>query len=109
MIRPVELSDAQCICSLYNYYVLNTHVNFEEEAVSVTEMESRIATASEKHPWFVYELEGHIIGYAYAGAWKGRCSYRYSVETTVYVQYGMQGKGIGSALYKVLFEALSKQ
>jgi phosphinothricin acetyltransferase len=106
MIRSATPSDAEAICNIYNYYVLNTHNNFEEEAVSVPEMEDRIRTVLEKHFWLVFESEGKIAGYAYAGAWKSRCSYRYSVETTVYVAQGHLGKGIGSKLYDALLAKL---
>lgn len=107
MIRSATKADADAICSIYNYYVLNTHNNFEEEAVSVTEMEERVETVLEKYYWLVYELEGKIVGYAYAGAWKSRCSYRFSVETTVYVSKGYDKKGIGSELYGDLLARLS--
>jgi L-amino acid N-acyltransferase YncA len=108
MIRPITPDDANAICDIYNYYVLNSHANFEEEAVSVHEMEERITTMIQKHPWLVYEEEGKVIGYAYASDWKSRCSYRYSVETSVYIKNGNSGKGIGSALYKVLLDALAQ-
>ena len=109
MIRPVTQSDAQAICGIYNYYVLNTIVTFEEEEIPAEEMRSRIATVAEKYPWFVYEERGDIKGYTYASPWKARNSYRHSVETTVYLQHGENGKGIGSKLYQALFEALGKQ
>jgi L-amino acid N-acyltransferase YncA len=108
MIRPVLLSDSEDICSLYNYYVLNTHINFEEEEVSVKEMEERIQNVTEKYPWLVYEESGKVIGYAYASAWKSRCSYRHSVETSVYLAKGNEGKGIGTKLYAELFKILDK-
>lgn len=106
MIRSATPSDAEAICTIYNHYVLNTHHNFEEEAVPVHEMEERIRTVLEKHHWLVFESGGKITGYAYAGAWKSRCSYRFSVETTVYVAQGHAGQGIGSALYEALLARL---
>lgn len=108
MIRPVTASDASDICELYNYYVLNTHVNFEEEAVTVEDMLGRIGGANQNHPWLVYEHEGKVIGYAYASAWKSRCSYRYSVETSVYIAHEHKGKGLGSLLYDVLLKQLKQ-
>jgi L-amino acid N-acyltransferase YncA len=108
MIRPVTSSDAESICKIYNYYVLYSHYNFEEEAVTVADMQNRIATNTKKFPWLVYESQGEIVGYAYASEWKSRCSYRYSAETSVYMQYGQEGKGIGSVLYRALLEELSK-
>jgi phosphinothricin acetyltransferase len=106
MIRSAVPADAEAICHIYNYYVLNTHHNFEEEAVPAGEMAERIKTVLEKHHWLVYESGDKIAGYAYAGAWKSRCSYRYSVETTVYVAKGYSGKGIGSKLYEALLAKL---
>ena len=107
MIRSVVPSDAAAICEIYNYYVLNTHTNFEEEAVSVQEMSERITSITKKHPWLVYEENGKLMGYAYASDWKSRCSYRYSVESSVYLAHGTQGKGIGSKLYEALLEKIS--
>ncbi len=107
MIRSATTSDAEAICNIYNYYVLNTHNNFEEEAVSTKEMEGRIKTVLEKYHWLIYESEGKIIGYAYAGAWRSRCAYRGTVETSVYVDKDHQGKGIGSKLYEELLAKLN--
>jgi phosphinothricin acetyltransferase len=54
----------------------------------------------------VAEENGNIEGYAYAGAWKSRCAYRYSVEISVYLKHGSSGKGIGTALYSELLKKL---
>ena len=107
MIRFVKEADASIICDIYNHYVTNSSVTFEVDTVSITEMQMRIGAASDQHPWFVYEDDGEIMGYAYASTWKSRCAYRFSVETTVYVPLEQQGKGIGSSLYKQLIDALS--
>lgn len=107
MIRSVTTADAGEICTIYNYYVLHTHINFEEEAVPVQEMEQRIINITGKHPWLVYEENGKVIGYAYASEWKSRCSYRFSVESTVYLAHGTNGKGIGSQLYDALLQKIS--
>jgi phosphinothricin acetyltransferase len=106
MIRTATLNDASQIAGIYNYYIANTTVTFEEEAVPESTMKERIAEVLEKYPWLVYEQDGRILGYAYAGAWKSRCAYRYSVETSVYLENGFSNKGIGSALYKELLSKL---
>jgi L-amino acid N-acyltransferase YncA len=108
MIRPATLTDAEAICGIYNYYVLNTHFNFEEETVSVDEMQHRIEKIIRKLPWLVYEQEGKLVGYAYASEWKSRCSYRYSVESSIYLKHGESGNGIGSKLYGALLGELEK-
>jgi L-amino acid N-acyltransferase YncA len=108
MIRNAQPEDAQAICDIYNYYVLDTIVTFEEDSVLADDMADRIKKVSEKYTWLVYEQEGEIIGYAYAGEWKSRCSYRFSVESSVYLKNGFSGKGIGSKLYEALFKEIEK-
>ncbi len=108
MIRNARLSDAADIVGIYNYYILNTTVTFEEEVVTVGNMVGRINEITEKFPWLVYEQDGKVVGYAYASAWKSRCAYKFSVETTVYLQNGLSGKGLGSELYAELLARLQK-
>ena len=106
MIRIVKIQDAKQICDIYNYYIENTIITFEEEPVSQNEMEKRIKEITISLPWFVYEERGQIIGYVYASKWKGRCAYRFSVESTLYVKNDVIGNGIGTKLYKKLIEEL---
>ncbi len=106
-IRDALADDAAAIVAIYNHYVLNSTITFEEEAVSGEEMAARIAeTNAAGLPWLVAEGEGKLLGYAYASKWKGRCAYRFSVETTVYLDAAVTGRGIGSQLYAALFERL---
>jgi phosphinothricin acetyltransferase len=109
VIRTVQSRDAQAIARLYNYYVQNTTVTFEEEPVSDREMARRIDEITAQYPWLVYELNGRILGFAYAGKWKGRSAYRYTVESTVYVDREFRGQGIGKALYYRLIQGLREQ
>ncbi len=102
MIRQANNKDAEEITRIYNYYIVNTTVTFEVDPVSVETMATRIAEVQEKYPWLVYEQNGQILGYAYAGAWKSRCAYRYSAEVSVYLDHGLSRKGLGSALYEEL-------
>jgi L-amino acid N-acyltransferase YncA len=106
MIRSATPDDAERICDIYNYYIVNTPVSFEEEMVSADEMRRRIETVMEDYPWYVYEENGDILGYSYATRWKTRSAYRFSSESTVYVKHGITGKGIGSDLYAKLLAEL---
>ena len=109
MIRAIRPEDASQICAIYNYYIENTIVTFEETPVSESEMKSRIVQNTQKHSWIVYEQDGVIIGYAYASEWKSRCAYKYSVETTVYLKSDAKGQGIGSILYGELIRLLREK
>jgi L-amino acid N-acyltransferase YncA len=104
-VRQATVADAPQIAAIYNHYIANTTVTFEEEPVGVAEMEGRIVEVG-SFPWLVCEVDGKIAGYAYAGSWKSRCAYRFSVEISVYLRDGLSGKGIGTALYTELFSKL---
>lgn len=107
MIRAVVKEDAECICHIYNYYVENTAVTFEENNVDLQTMKQRIITAEKTElPWLVVELDGCVVGYAYASPWKERSAYRYSVEISVYLSKDIQSRGWGRRLYDALFTEL---
>lgn len=102
MIRESILNDAEAICEIYNHYVENTTITFEETSVLPEEMRERIDYIKSAYPWLVYEEGGRLLGYAYASRWSPRTAYRYSVESTVYVHKDAFRRGIGSALYREL-------
>nr|WP_058023414.1 GNAT family N-acetyltransferase [Pseudohongiella spirulinae] len=108
MLRDARASDAGQIAHIYNYYVLNTVVTFEEKAVPEIEMASRISDVQGLGlPWLVAEdSDGAISGYAYAVRWKTRAAYKFSVETTVYTDPELRRNGLGTMLYSALFERL---
>jgi len=105
-IRSVTQGDAEKIAALYNHYVINTIITFEEDRVSANEMATRIRSVTASHPWIVFEEAGALTGYAYAVNWHSRPAYRHSVETTIYVAPDQYRKGIGRALYDALLAEL---
>jgi L-amino acid N-acyltransferase YncA len=106
MIRGVYTEDAKAICSIYNHYVKNTIFTFEENPVSKEEMKDRIAEATVSLPWVVWEDNEEIKGYAYACKWKTRSAYRFSVESSIYLQPDFIGNGAGRILYEALISEL---
>ncbi|WP_407353439.1 arsinothricin resistance N-acetyltransferase ArsN1 family B [Luteimonas sp. R10] len=107
VIRPAVPGDADAIARIYNHYVAGSCVTFETDPVSGTEMAQRVADTLEVPlPWLAAEADGAIAGYAYASKWKGRCAYRYSVETTVYLDPRCTGRGLGRDLYAALIDAV---
>lgn len=106
MIRSAATEDANGICEIYNHYVLHSKITFEEQVVTVDEMKERITETLAGLPWLVWVEDEGVQGFAYASKWKGRCAYRYSVESTVYVAEGSTSRGIGTKLYEALLEEL---
>ena len=109
MIRPALPDDAPQICGIYNHYVEETVITFEEQIVSGAEMSRRIVDTTTTFPWLVTEIDGSIVGYAYATAWKSRSAYRFAVETAIYLKPDLTGRGIGHELYAALIAELRQR
>ncbi|MGQ0430004.1 MAG: arsinothricin resistance N-acetyltransferase ArsN1 family B [Gammaproteobacteria bacterium] len=104
--REVRAKDAPRIAAIYNHYVRETVVTFEEEPVADAEMTRRIAETAAAYLWLVWEDGGEVAAYAYASSWKRRSAYRHSAECTIYVAPERTGRGIGRALYPALVAAM---
>ena len=104
MIRKVKEEDAAEICGIYNPFVSESTVSFEERPVEVEEMKRRIREISEHCPYLVYEEAGSVMGYSYAHPWKIRAAYSTTMETTVYVSPEAEGRGVGTVLMKRMIE-----
>lgn len=109
MIREVRADDAAAIAAINNYYILNTTISFETEALSEAGMADRISEVTELCPYFVYEEDGRVTGFCYAHPWKAREAYRVCCETTVYVAPDCRRRGIGRALMERLISACRKR
>ncbi len=107
-IRKVNLKDARQIGEIYNFYVMETHHSFENEAVSINDMMDRIEAISADCPFLVCAEADKIFGFAYATHYKPRSAYKHSVEVSVYIKNDVKHKGIGTRLYEKLFEEIDK-
>ena len=106
-IRIATPDDAAALLAIYKPYVENTTITFEYDVPTLEDFTSRIVHTLARYPYLVACLDGEPVGYAYAGAFKSRAAYDRAVELSVYVKDGVQGHGIGKALYAAL-EALLK-
>ena len=109
IIRLATEDDAPSILEIYAPIVRETPISFEYDVPTEAEMRGRIRSKLEHYPWLVMENEGELMGYAYAGRWRDRAAYDWSVETTVYVSAKARRGGVGRTLYNALFEALREQ
>jgi phosphinothricin acetyltransferase len=105
-IRQAEASDVPAIQAIYAHHVLHGLASFEEEPPDHAEMSRRLAEVRSRGlPYLVAEDRpgsGAILGFAYAGPYRARPAYRYTLEDSVYVLPGEGGRGIGSALLSAL-------
>jgi L-amino acid N-acyltransferase YncA len=108
-LRIATPLDAKEICAIYAPIVANTVISFELQVPSVEEMERRIATTTQKLPWFVgLDGEGRVTGYAYASRHRERAAYQWSVDVSAYVREDCRKQGIASSLYASVLEQLVK-
>ena len=108
MIREANSKDAKAIASIYNHYISNTTISFEEKPVNENIVIQRI-NSNEKNKWWIYQSADELLGYAYSTKWKPRSAYRYTVESSIYLKPNNFRNGIGTALYIKLLESLKKE
>ena len=110
MIRNATEMDAEAIAEIYNYYIKNTVVTFEEADINAADFILRINKVQNSgFTWLVAIDEERIIGYAYSTKWHERAAYRNTAEVSVYLSHTVTSKGWGSKLYKTLFASLKEK
>lgn len=99
LIRPSRESDIPAITAIYAHAVRHGTASFELDPPDEAEMaRRREALLSSGFPYFVAEQDGTLAGYAYAGSYRPRPAYRFTVEDSIYVAPDMQGQRVGKAL-----------
>ena len=99
-VRYAHREDGAALARIYNHYVQHTCITFETDPVTAEDMAGRIhETLDAGLPWLLAEGPDRApLGYAYASRWKGRCAYRHTVESTVYLDADAAADGIGQPL-----------
>jgi phosphinothricin acetyltransferase len=109
LVRDGRPADAKALLDIYRPFVIDTSVSFELEPPTLAEFAARIVSAQSQWAWLVAELEGEVLGYAYASSFRTRAAYRFTVETSAYVHPSHHGRGVARALYRRLFEVLKEK
>ncbi len=106
VIRPSRDSDMPAVHRIYAHHVTHGFGSFEEEPPDLAELTRRRADYLARGlPYFVAEADGRVVGYAYAGPWRTRSAYRYTVENSIYVDPAATRGGIGRKLLTALVDA----
>jgi phosphinothricin acetyltransferase len=109
LVRPSKAADVATIAEIYGHHVLGGLASFELLAPSVDEMAKRRADViGRKFPYLVAEIEGRVVGYAYASLYRSRPAYRHTLEDSVYLHKDFIGRGVGKQLLLALVEASEK-
>ena len=108
-IRFVEPADAARIAAIYGPMVESTAVSFEAVPPDAHEVGRRIEQTVQSYPWLVCDVDGEVAGYAYATQHRVRAAYRWSVDTSVYVDERFRRQGVGRGLYASVTAILGAQ
>jgi L-amino acid N-acyltransferase YncA len=103
-VRDATSRDIPHMLEIYNHYVVNSTVTFDEDPLTLKEMRAKFAKVQElQYPWLVaVSPRGVILGYAYVIPWKPKAAYRFTVENSIYLGPASTGKGLGNALMAAL-------
>ncbi len=105
-IRVSSDADVAAITEIYAHHVRHGTASFEIDPPEVEEMRRRrLAIEARGLPYIVAESDNVVVGYAYAGPYRSRVAYRFTVENSIYVHPGHLGRGVGRALLSKLIDA----
>jgi L-amino acid N-acyltransferase YncA len=109
-VRAATQVDAAAVAEIYAPYVRDTTVSFEVDPPEADVMARRISNVVEMYPWLVAENnQGQVVGYAYAGRHRERPAYRWTIDTTIYIDGAHRRAGVGRRLYIALIDTLRGQ
>lgn len=98
-VRDATEDDMDTVRRIYAHHVLHGQASFETEPPSLEEMQRRRgAVLAAGLPYLVATIDNTVVGYCYATIYRPRPAYRHTLEDSVYVQHGLNGRGIGAAL-----------
>lgn len=107
-VRPAAPSDVAAIAAIYRDAVLHGTATWELDPPDDAEMLRRFETLTDAgYPYLVAEVDGVLAGYAYAGSYRPRAAYRFTVENSIYVAPALHGRGVGRRLLAALIDACS--
>jgi len=99
LLRPAYAADMAAIQRIYARHVLEGSASFEEVPPNVEELDRRrCEIVAHGLPYLVAETGGDVLGYAYLSRYRPRSAYRFTVEDSVYLDAGAQGRGVGTRL-----------
>ena len=109
LIRKAQIDDYKEILNIYEKYIRETCITFEIEVPSDEEFRDRTKTIIANYPYLVCEIEGKVVGYAYATKHAERAAYDYDVNLSIYINQAYHKRKIGSLLYSRLLKLLKAQ
>jgi phosphinothricin acetyltransferase len=110
-VRPARRSDLPELTGIYNHYIVNTAITFDIEPFTVEQRGKWFDEHADtgRHRLLVAEDRGRVIGFAGTGSFRNKRAYETSVETSIYCAPDSVGRGVGTAMYRELFDAIARE
>lgn len=109
LVRPAQPCDARAIAGIYSHHVAHGTASFDTVARSEADTLAKIMQCDEhRSPFLVAEVDGSVVGYAYATQFRDRPAYASSCEDSIYVSPSHAGRGVGTVLLTALIEAAER-
>ena len=110
-VRPATDADLPSIREIYNHYVANSTVTFDEKKWTLRGLRAKFAHVQKLGYPFIVAVSptDQVLGFAYVYPWKEKAAYRYTVENSIYLGQAAAGKGLGRALLEALIAACEEQ
>ena len=111
VIRPARETDLPALTDIYNHYVIHTPITFDLLPFSIEQRRDWFEEHARdgRHRLLVAEESGEVVGYATTSRFRVKAAYDTTVESSVYCRADRVGRGIGTALYRRLFEVLKDE
>ena len=104
-IKVASIDDGADILNIYAPYVQSSNITFEYDVPSLEDMTNRICQTLDSYPYLVAEVQGQIVGYAYASSFHSRAAYQWGSELSIYLDQHYHGQAIGKKLYQEVASA----
>jgi phosphinothricin acetyltransferase len=108
-VRAATGEDLERVREIVNHYIEHSVFNFRTEPQTLDEVQALWAQRHGRFPWLVADVDGRVVGAAYAGPWNERAAYQWTVESTIYVDPTTHRRGVGDALYAELLDQLRRK
>lgn len=108
-IRTANVQDVPAMLAIYEPFVRDTAISFEYETPTQEEFARRFSRHIAVYPWLVWEEDGRVLGYAYAGRLFERAAYAWNAEISCYLAEEARGRGVGKQLYAAIEDVLRAQ
>lgn len=102
---PTREEDISACLAIYNTYIQNTTITFEEEPLSMPVFTARVHRITEQYPFFLAKSGEKVLGYAYLDRYHERSAYRCTADLSVYLAQDARGHGAGTRLYEAIEKA----